>query len=95
MTLSDVCITIINQSGQETKSLQLIDEKGRFDIANLSSNSSTSFKFRSPGENVYHLLVVLLSGDTLKSQEEYIEGGYRRTAIISETDVTTKDSSSY
>ena len=55
MTLSDVCITIINQSGQETKSLQLIDEKGRFDIANLSSNSSTSFKFRSPGENVYHL----------------------------------------
>ena len=95
MTKDDVCVTIINQSGQETKSLMLSHEKNTINIANLTNGSSTSVVFRSPGENVYNITAILNSGDTLVSREKYIEGGYREGEVITKDSIRTQNNNSY
>ena len=91
MTKDDVCVTIINKSGHDTKTLTLQQSNGnKSDLGILKNNSQTSTVYKSAGEDTYVLVAVLVNGDTIKSHEHYTEGGWKMTEILTSDSIRHK-----
>lgn len=91
MTKDDVCVTIINKSGRDTKTLTLQQSSGhKSDLGILKNNSQTSTVYKSAGEDAYVLVAVLDNGDTIKSHEHYTEGGWKMTEILTTDSIRHK-----
>jgi len=90
-----VCITLKNRSGKHIKYLALIHERGTNEMANIADHANANISFHSPGENSYTVTATFEDGQTLKSNGEYIEGGYRITEIIHSDKIETIHNKSY
>jgi hypothetical protein len=90
---NDVCIKIINKSGEEIKYLSVKYERGKKEIFNLNNNEKAFISINSPGEGSYMLVVVFENGDIVKSKNTYVEAGYKMTEIIHRKKIETKTNS--
>ena len=86
----DVCIKIINKSGEEIKHLSVNYERGKKEIFNLNNNEKAFISINSPGEGSYMLVAVFENGDIVKSKDTYVEAGYKMTEIIHRKKIETK-----
>lgn len=73
----NVCVTLINSTGQIIETVKLIHEKGNIATGQLAIDNETCILFKSPGENSFSLTAILNNGDSLISTAGYCEGGYR------------------
>lgn len=91
-----VTVTVINESGQDLKSLRLmhssLGSKGTIDTESLRSDETRTIRFFLGGEGSYTLEATLSDGRVLNGGEGYVEAGYSSTQVISETGIkgTTK-----
>lgn len=81
---------VMNESGQEAKTLWLEHEGGKEEFGPIAKNDSKSVAFESAGENSYTITAVLENGDTLRSKGTYTEGGYKLIEVMSATEIKTK-----
>jgi len=95
MTSKNVCITVSNQSGRNAKTVSIIDGRSRTEMGAMANNSTSSILINSSGENSYVLLAVLENGDSIRSLESYIEGGYRMKELIKADSIVTRYEDSY
>jgi len=79
----NVCITIINATGQPIKTVRLLTH-GISKVASgqLATDDKTCLSFNSPGENSFNLTAILNNEDTITSTEVYSEGGYKFIGTI-------------
>ncbi len=80
----EVCVNVINRSGQEIKKVYLTHEGISIDDGEvgMEEDDRVCWSFLSPGENSFFMKAILSSGDTVISNEVYSEGGYKFSANI-------------
>ena len=82
LSLEHVCIRVINQNDLDISTLVIAHEGGQEESGSIASGRMRTIYFFSPGENAYRLVAVLSSGDTIRSPENYVEGGFRFTETL-------------
>ena len=92
MGMDDVCVTVYNKSGENIKELTLTPSQTTKYVTDLADKQNTSFSFVNKGEGLYTLLVVFASGDSLKTDDNYIEGGYTVTETVYKDSIVTDNS---
>lgn len=85
-SLEHVCIKVVNRNDQIISTLILSHERGKESFGPIEANGQASTSFLSPGENTYGLTAILANGDTIRSRENYVEGGNRVTEVLSSTE---------
>jgi hypothetical protein len=91
-----VCISLINSSGEPLEILRLVSQGvDKTSIRHLALNDKTCLSFNSTGENTFSLAANFKNGKTIKSIEVYCEGGYKFTAIATESDIKIEYSTLY
>ena len=84
-------VTIINESGQQIKTVRLKHHLGTLEANNLNDKDQVRFIFTNRGENSYQVIVTFRNDSTMTSQEVYIEYGYRGAETITKTEIKTKN----
>ena len=74
-TSTDVCLTIINKSGQGIKKLTLLNGHGSIECNSLMQDQDTTLQYKAGGEGMYSWNI-LFENDSLMRYGNYIEGGY-------------------
>lgn len=86
-----VTVTVVNESGQDLRSLRLVhsslSSKGAIDAGALRSDESRIIRFFLGGEGSYTLEATLSDGRVLNGGEGYVEAGYSSKQVISETGI--------
>jgi len=73
----EVCILVINHSGQSVVVINIVNKKESASKGKLGDEKKSCITFNSAGENSFRLEAILESGDTIVSGEVYSEGGYK------------------
>lgn len=84
-----VRVTIINESGKTIKKVKLEHENGTYEITKLQDKNETKVIFRNAGEGSYKVTANFENDSTISSKGAYIEGGYRMTETITNTEIKT------
>lgn len=77
-------VNLHNASNKEIASVRLIHEHGLVEIANLPINANRTVLFYAPGESSYKIAVMFSDGQSIESNEVYVEAGYSITETITE-----------
>lgn len=88
--LTGVSIKVVNKSGKRVEKIILIRPHRhlhRSIVRSVANNDQTCIAYKAGGESSYQLLFMMDSGDTIKSQEMYAEGGYAFTLTIEKNKV--------
>ena len=84
----EVCVTVLNQSGNKVNSLRVFHEDGQEKVLDIENESQASITFKIAGESSFSLSANLDNDELLESRDVYIEGGFRRTAIVLRDTIT-------
>ena len=86
-----VCVTIKNESGQHIKSIVLKrNSLNSIESNSLEDKAELSLTFKNGGEGTYSIVATFDNDSILKSQENYVEGGYKATETIFNDHVKTE-----
>jgi hypothetical protein len=91
----NVCVTLINSTGQLVEKVNLLHEKGNAVSGQLEINAKSCLSFKSPGENSFSLIAILSNGDTIISKAVYCEGGYKFIAIVTNAKINVEINNDY
>lgn len=86
-----VRVKVINESGQNIKTLILKHENGSIEMKKLFNQESVNLIFKNGGENSYQIFATLNNDSIVSSKGNYVEAGYRSTEIIFADKVETKN----
>ena len=80
-------VTVRNETGHDIAKVALTGLGEINAISKIKDKEEFRFAFKSYGENVISVNVVLDNGQSLTSEEEYFESGYRITATVKGSEI--------
>jgi hypothetical protein len=85
----EVCIKLLNNSGQDIRQFTLINHHGETKYNSLMNGRDTTLQYKSKGEDSYKWIITFENDSRLESKGNYTEGGYCMVDTVTTNEIRT------